>query len=242
MITPKKRKPRDISAQARVVEPAERGSRIPHYQLQEILTRFDYWRKRGKGLQECYELIGQEVGRSTKVIGVTINRHRPTAGAARLYLQNRAYALARKLVRDADAPLILELLSRPSLGVIDPVQKTGGGEGGFFLSVTADSCGAVKIGVATQQALPAAPDPTAPLNPFEEKTDVQDVPPEGIGDRPRTFGRSQTTQAAIESAKERLAAARRRVEHQEDESVWLVDGHAEGEEETGGVLITRNKV
>lgn len=240
MIT-RKRAPRDISAQARVVEPAERGSRIPHHQLQEILTLFDRYRKQGKGLQESYELIGEKVGRSTKMIGVTINRLRPTAGAARLYLQSRAYKMARKLVAEADAPLLMELLSRPSLGVIDPPQKTGGGEGGFFLSVTAESCGAVKVAVATQQALPAAPDPMTPFNPYEEKTD--EVPESyGLTERAPTVGRSKTTQAAIESAKERLAEARRRAEHQEDESVWLLDGHAEGEEATGGVLITHKKV
>jgi hypothetical protein len=136
-----------------------KGAPILESELALILERFDHYRKvEGLGLMQAYEAVGSETGRSTKVIGVIINRQRPTVNAARTYLRSKALRMARKIVKRGSTADLINILERPGIGVLDPLKRQDGGGGGFFLSVSADSCGAVKIGVATGQAqLPAAP-------------------------------------------------------------------------------------
>lgn len=206
--------------------------------LQFILDRFDYHRKAGRGISESYRLVALETNYAECTIGQIVNRMRPTVGAARLYLRSKALRMARRLVKEAKAPELLDILSRPSMGVIDPAAKSEGGGGGFFLSVQAQDCGAVKIGVATGQSmLPSAPvaeefDPFSPQS-EEERSEKPNEAPEAP--EPRFLGRSQATQDAIAAARIRLAnqreaKARRDQRRDTPTGVWLVDADTQESE------------
>lgn len=206
--------------------PARDRVPIPDHQKQEILVRFDTLRRQGRGIQESYKIIGEEVNRNYKVIGELINRMRPTAGAARMYLRSKLLRLTRRLVEEAKAPEIIEILSRPGIGVLDPPAKTQADSGGFFLSVEANTCGAVKVGVAMQQTLPEAQseeafDPFTPqsgeIGHAEQQGQHQGrLQPEGTGEslvpRPTFFGRGANSRTAREDASIREANTRQQQE------------------------------
>lgn len=170
---------------------------------------FDKFRKMGLGKDECYRRIGEILGRSQGTIGVAIRRLTPTKRTARLYLESKAYKLARRVVEKANTQESIDLLSR--MGVLDPPAKAEGSSmGGFFLTVTAETCGAVKVGMAVGQIAEKS-----------ESVDVFDVDPieqeatheaaEVIDQSPaRSFTKSGSTQDAIRDAKIRLGLARQR--------------------------------
>lgn len=201
-----------------------KGEPIPHHILQEILERFDAYRKQGLGLMEAYEKVGNDVGRSQRVIGVIINRMRPTVGAARLYLRSKALRMARRVVSKGTTAELINILERPSIGVLEPLKKAEAGGGGFFLSVSADSCGAVKVGIAAgQAALPPAPVET--FDPYQlqpgDQHENEEKPVQ------RFVGRSIATQTAIENARIRLENARQRRGREEDGRVQGADVESE---------------
>lgn len=125
-----------------------RGEPIPTEELQQIMDLFVDCRKRGMSKMDCYTRIGQLVGRTPKVIGVTITRLNPTTDLAKMFIRARAMKLVKRLVNKAGPSEIINILERPSMGVLDAPSKVGEGQGGFFISVSADTCGAVKVGVA----------------------------------------------------------------------------------------------
>lgn len=203
------------------------GNRIPDHTRQQILERFDHYRRQGLPLMQAYEAVGAEVGRDARVVGAFVNRMRPTVGAARVYLRSKALKLAKRLVEKANTTEILDILSRPSMGVIDPAQK-GGGEGmGFQLLVSADSCGAVKVGLQAGP-MPTGDEPQKAFDPYAL------LPGETDGETPvqvkTTWGsRSQNVQQALEAARIRLAHARA-AGSQEDSGVQVLDGEFEESE------------
>lgn len=134
------------------------GLGIRAVELDEILGLWEQLKKQDTPPMIAYKAIGEELGRDPAVIAGVIRRLRPTADSAKIYIKSKALKLAMKMVRDAKVPEIMDILSRPSIGVLDPPARNEGGGGGFFLSVTAETCGAVKIvgGQAPERlALPA---------------------------------------------------------------------------------------
>lgn len=178
---------------------------------EDMLMYFDKFRKMGLGKDECYKRIAAILGRSEGTIGVAIRRLTPTTRTARLYLQSKAYKLARRLVEKANTAEIIDILSRPSMGVLDPAKKSESGMGGFFLTVSADTCGAVKVGMLTGNVQ----DPEPEQNVFDveivekeaehEATQTLDQSPA------RSFTKSSATQDAIRDAQVRLGLARQRL-------------------------------
>lgn len=83
-------------------------------------------------------------------IGNAIQRYQPTTNIAEVILKRGAARLASRIVRRANVTEAVDILSRPNIGVLDPIKKSEGG-GGFIISMQADSCGAVKVGVAFGQ-------------------------------------------------------------------------------------------
>src|SRR5438874_2067965 len=123
---------------------------VPPHIAAQIFMRFKQLRKQGEHVMPACEIIAKELGEnfSVKTVWGVVDRLRPTDQLASVYLKSQAMRLAIRLVKQADAAQAMELLSRPSIGVIAPKarENSGGGDGGFFLSVQVDSCGAVKVG------------------------------------------------------------------------------------------------
>lgn len=152
-----------------------RGIKIEADEIQHILDLFNDSRKRGRSLMDSYTLVAQQVGRDAKTIASLIQRLRPTTDLARMYFRAKAFKMAKRIVKKASPSELIDVLQRPSIGVLDPIKKIDTGPGGFFLSVNAESCGSVKVGVAQ---LPPAPDlpqleeGETPFDPFSEVINV----------------------------------------------------------------------
>lgn len=196
------------------------GNRIPDHTRQLILERFDHYRRQGLPLMQAYTAVGAEVGRDARVVGAFVNRMRPTVGAARMYLRSKALKLAKRLVAKANTPEILDILSRPSMGVIDPAVKSGGEGMGFQLLVSADSCGAVKVGLQAGSMV-SQDEPVAAFDPYALQAGEVDGETT-VPQRKTVWGRSQNVQQALEAARIRLRNARAE-RSQEDAGVQVLD-------------------
>lgn len=156
----------------------------------------------------AYDLIAKALDLELRTVAGVIYRHRPTTEIARLKLRAAASELVDRVVAKANVQEAIDLLSRKELGVLTPMKTGGGGPGsgggGLFLSVQADSCGAVKVGMfagPTLQGLPAADDAIDTDGyTVEEEDEDEDWYPG------REDGRSK--ELLIESARRKLEAAR----------------------------------
>lgn len=160
------------------------GQPIPAYEVQEILARFRQHKAMGKGTMEACELIGKTHGRAHTTIWAVIKRLTPTTGLAADYIKAQAYRLAHKIVKEGSVEQAIDVLSRPNIGVLEPIKKGEIGGGGFYLSVQSDSCGAVKVGVA----MPGN-NPTQIQGVVHEQEVLDDPLPSHTGDGDAYFGR-----------------------------------------------------
>lgn len=103
--------------------------------------------------EACAQIAG-DYGRTKDVIYALVRRFVPSVDAADAYLKSNALRLAMRVVRKADVDQAIDVLSRSNIGVLAPKQEAGGNAGGFFLSVTADTCGAVKVTAGMVQQPP----------------------------------------------------------------------------------------
>lgn len=169
---------------------------------------------------ESCEAVALEFGRDKTTIYNVMRRFEPTNEVAEAYLKAQALRLAVRVVREANPEQAIDILSRKNMGVIAPKAEEGAGGGGFFLSVQADSCGAVKIGVATQAPMfqqegqTEDADREAGGRLLEEST-VIDAEPESVYKPRPKQGHIQTTlsdrhKATIEAAQARVKKAQRR--------------------------------
>lgn len=160
--------------------------------------------------------------------------------AATTYLKSRAVKMAKRVVLKGNPSELIDVLSRSNIGVLAP-KKEGGSDGGFFLTVNAQDCGAVKVGVVAgptqplqleEHVEPQEPEPafgqleaySAPQEslPEEEKKVYGPKQPKG-NNRTYEQGRSRTVfghrfqdpqvQATIVAARRRLAPQARRRSH-----------------------------
>jgi hypothetical protein len=119
--------------------------------INEILNRYKRLTKQeGRPMGEACATIAEEWHRSPDSIRTLIRRFQPNVDGAEAYIKANALKLAMRVVRKASVDHAIDLLSRSNVGVLAPKQEGGGAGGGFFLSVQADSCGAV-VKVASVQ-------------------------------------------------------------------------------------------
>lgn len=103
--------------------------------------------------EACAQIAG-DYGRTKDVIYALVRRFVPSVDAADAFLKANALRLAMRVVRKADVDQAIDVLSRSNIGVLAPKQEAGGNAGGFFLSVTAETCGAVSMKVGMVQQPP----------------------------------------------------------------------------------------
>lgn len=119
--------------------------------INEILNRFKRLTKQeGRSISEACATIAEERHRSPDSIRTLIRRFQPNVDGAEAYVRANALRLAMRVVRKATVDQSIDILSRSNVGVLAPKQEGGGAGGGFFLSVQADSCGAM-VKVASVQ-------------------------------------------------------------------------------------------
>lgn len=207
-----------------------KGYRLKVEVLEEIKVKYDLARKEGLGRVQAYEAVGADMEIDWKTIAAVIRRLKPTTQLAQDYLKASAMRLAVRVVRNAGVQQSIDLLSRPNIGVLAPIQQAqGGGGGGFFLSVTADSCGSVKVGV-----MPAPTEIPTQLTEGEVIDGEQERP-----NQRATFGRgtaifrSTRAQQLATETRERLARQRKTlsVGGFGDEGDGLQPAHESTEEE-----------
>lgn len=190
-----------------------------------IVARVKRVMANGVGITEACEAVALELGREPATIYSLMHRLAPTTDIAQAYLQSSALRLAMRVVREANVDQAIDVLGRKNMGVISPKQEEGVGQGGFFLSVQAESCGAVKVGVmvgAQRQEggreAPALTGASIGEPEFYQSIDVQakdvtDGQSKRVGQQGhiRQLGEITDRQAkAIESARERLKTAQRK--------------------------------
>lgn len=143
------------------------AQRIDEEEQEYILGLYEQSIKNGHGLLATYGYIARATGHHERTIQGVMRKLLPTTKLATAKLRAASSKLVDRLIAKAEVPDILDILSRPNIGVLAPASK-GGSDGptGIFVSVNAESCGAVKLGVVTGQALP--PSPT------QEAADVQE--------------------------------------------------------------------
>lgn len=126
-----------------------RKSRTPIYPhiRAEWLHQFKEGIRLGKSRLDIYEAIGKMYGRDPGVVRLTIRRLLPTTDIATDLLRAKAHHLTRRLIRKANTTEILDILSRPNIGVLEPIKKVDSGSGNIIIGVSMESCGAVNIGV-----------------------------------------------------------------------------------------------
>lgn len=191
------------------------GIAIQPDEIQQILDEYADCRKKGREIMESYRLIGTFHSRDPKLIQQIVARHKPTTDLAKMYFRSKAYRMAKRIVAKGSPSELIDILERPGIGVLDTIKKIEGGTGGFFLTVNAESCGAVKVGVLQ----PGAADPKQlesgdeePFNPFADIIDVgQERAYEQVGNA--QYGPSEPTETHAETViarvKRELAEARR---------------------------------
>lgn len=190
-------------------------------------------------LKGVYELVGDKLGYEWKVIGRVYRMMQPTTMAAADLIRARAFRMTSKLVRTANNEQIIDILSRPNIGVLDPIKKGDGGGAGIFIGVDAGTCGAVSVSInqppqqqqlqTPQPALPEAlecNDYTLDEGDEDETTGGEAQPRQHIEmngcvpvtddpmdrHRPRSPGSSKKYERAMAEAKARLDAKRARQE------------------------------
>ena len=142
----------------------KRGRRFRPEEIQDILSAFKVMTElQSRSVGETCELIGAKYHRSPDVIARLVQRFNPTIDSASRYIKANALKLAMRVVREANVQESIDILGRENLGVLAPKQSGGAGQGGFFLSVQADSCGAVKVAVGVQGG--PAPQPVDGISP-----------------------------------------------------------------------------
>lgn len=164
-------------------------------EMDRILASYEGLIAEGMGKMEAYRTIGAAFDRDPQHIAAIVRSLTSTTAIATHLLKARAFRLASRLVREASPEQIIDILERPNIGVLAPKAEAASG-GGFFLSVSADSCGAVKIGAGQTSGLRGLERPPA-LPPARAETqddraqrvsDLEGERTDGESDRNRESG------------------------------------------------------
>lgn len=122
------------------------GARLRAHEISDILSRYKALAGQGQTQKDAAKVIAEVYDRPIETILSVLKRFRPSIDAASAYMQAESLRLAMRVVRKANVSESIDILSRQNIGVLAPKHDGGGnGGGGFFLSVTADTCGAVTM-------------------------------------------------------------------------------------------------
>lgn len=206
---------------------------ISDYERCDMMDRFTKGRTQGKPPMQLYREIGAHWNRSPGVIQSVIRRLAPTNRVAGMYMRSKALQMARHVVQKGSPELFVGILSRPGMDVLQPEAKGSGMEGGFQLLVSADTCGAVKVGLQVgqgpQKSLPPAEEESPQL--LEETADAEILDAEPVEPAPqpeRFFGQRKRTQQTIQELRKRLERRRARLNrHQKERRLQASDGSSE---------------
>lgn len=197
------------------------GQPTPIHIQQEILLRFDAYRREQRSIMDSCAQISVDLKTEhnyempPKSVWALLQRLRPTTDLAKMYLKAKAMKLVKRIVKRASPSEAIDLLSRPGMNVIEPAAKTqDNGPTGFFLTVQADTCGAVKIGMGAGQIQPKQIEETVAFDPFAGAVGGFDEESQASSG-PRVIGRSETSQSALDRARAKIAASRRASEENE---------------------------
>lgn len=94
--------------------------------------------------------IAASFGRSLSAVSRLIHRYHPTTNLATRHIRASALKLAERIVKKADVDQAIEILSRPNIGVLEPINK-GESSPGVMISVNQGDLGAVQITAGSQQ-------------------------------------------------------------------------------------------
>lgn len=133
------------------------GVKTDHIQQEEVLGLWKQHRSRladGMKRGEIYQEIALRTRLHIATVADIIRRNTPTVNLAQSYLKAKAMRLAYRIVKKATVAEAMDVLSRPNIGVLAPAKQATGGNGGFFLSVQAESLGGVKVGMAVLDSPP----------------------------------------------------------------------------------------
>lgn len=148
--------------------------------------------KRVPGTSEwaAYQAAAKAVGVGVAEVQAQVKALRSTVRLAKMRILAKSSAMVNKIIDKAPTGELIDILSRPNVGVLEPAQKGAQGSGGFILSVAMDSCGAVR---ATAAMLPE-----------------QDIPQlsGGFDGQNENAEREDASPTHAEQLRKRLAAAR----------------------------------
>lgn len=116
-------------------------------QIQGILRLYKIYLRKGKSVKQACEELGFLYDRSPSYIQTLCARLlADTSDVAQQYIRSNALRLAMRVVRDGNVQQSMDILERSNVGVLAPKKGSGDGSGsrGFFLTVSSDSCGAMK--------------------------------------------------------------------------------------------------
>lgn len=125
------------------------ASRKPRVNIEEeealdILEMLETSLKKGYSAAQTYRYIARGLGRHPKTIENFIRRHRSTVGLAQMKLRANAAKIVDKIIDKAPTHELIDVISRPNIGVLEPTKKQELTNNGFILNVQVDSLGAVK--------------------------------------------------------------------------------------------------
>lgn len=100
--------------------------------------------------------IAFRLGRDRKTIGRFVSSMTDSTPLATAMIRAGAHKLAKKVLEKADVDQALDILSRPNIGVLRPIQKVSDGPQ-IMISVNQDSLGGVAPANMVNTALPATP-------------------------------------------------------------------------------------
>lgn len=122
-----------------------------------ILGAVQYSDKLQRPRKLMYEELGVKFDRPWQSIAKVVQRLSPTVNLAQARLRAAAAKMAKHVIQKGSVSEHIDVLSRPNMGVLEPIKKNdGGGGGGFFSSITVESCGTSRTTIS--QGKPALPD------------------------------------------------------------------------------------
>lgn len=159
--------------------------------------------QRGHGLMASYGWVARKMAVSEDTVKKYWKEYRSTAKLATRKIQAKSSAIVETVLKEASPGELIDLLSRPNIGVLEPMRQGNQGSG-FIVSVSADSCGGVKVGVASGDMVPQLPEGPSVLGANAPETLLIE---ESYGE-PRATSEEADSDSRPQSPRDRLKAAR----------------------------------
>lgn len=118
------------------------SSRMDDEERGQILDRYDSLRRSGQEKGEAIKAICFDTGRDKVTIYRLIAAFADSSGLATRYVKSQAMTMIKKIVEKGDVDQLIDVVSRPNIGVLQPIIK-GNNAPQILVSVTRDSLGGV---------------------------------------------------------------------------------------------------